>query len=66
MNNLEALSRNDARELYQDVLDAIRRLGEISNKRNKKKTTMIFLTLIDCADLLKIHMTSMDNPIEHS
>lgn len=56
MNNLEALSKNDARELYQDVLDAIRRLGEIANKRNKKKVAMIFMTLIDFADLLTAEM----------
>ena len=43
----------EAREMYQDILDAIRRLGEIADKHNRNKVTVIFLSLIDCADMLK-------------
>lgn len=43
----------EAREMYQDVLDAIRRLGEIADMHNRNKVTVIFLSLIDCADMLK-------------
>lgn len=43
----------EAREMYQDILDAIRRLSEIADKHNRNKVTVIFLSLIDCADMLK-------------